>query len=338
MYGRRPGIWSKGRLWRVHHRAHRRGPENHQVRGKLGKQSAQARVRLDLACPTEPACGRGEVSRVHTRDLLEGGGGAQLVVHSKGSKERVVPISDSLAESSRRGAAGHTPGAPRDGWLFPSRTGGHLQPYHAGQLVVRVLSDGWTMHTLRHRSSRRAHRGTRNLRAVEMLLGHSSIRDHQAILRCRRRRDPSGDGSSGGRRMSGKAPDMSPETDRLLNELADRQDVLPPAAWSPGFIKAMTALFDLYIGDQLHERPAPVLQLVGPKVRVSNATPAVSEPNRTNVRLSSVRPVTLETSTVAGRPIRTREGTALRFDRLGDLHVLHVAEIADPVAENGQAT
>jgi hypothetical protein len=44
--------------------------------------------------------------------------------------------------------------------------------------------------------------------------------------------------------------------------LADRMDVLPPEDWSPGFIKAMIALFDLYIGDQLHERPAPVLQLV----------------------------------------------------------------------------
>jgi NADPH2:quinone reductase len=28
---------------------------------------------------------------------------------------------------------------------------------------------------------------------------------------------------------------------------------------------------------------------------------------------------------------------ALRFDHFGDPHVLHVTEIADPVAENGQA-
>jgi integrase len=118
---------------------------------------------------------RGEVSRVHTRDLLEGGGGAQLVVHGKGGKERTVPISDSLAEPIARGAAGHTPNAPADGWPFPNSTGGHLTAYHVGQLVVRVLPDGWTMHTLRHRFSSRAYRGTRNLRAVQMLLGHSSI-------------------------------------------------------------------------------------------------------------------------------------------------------------------
>jgi hypothetical protein len=62
--------------------------------------------------------------------------------------------------------------------------------------------------------------------------------------------------------MSGNAPDMSPETERLRHELADRMRVLPPRDWSPGLIKAITALLDLYIGDQLQERPAVVLQLV----------------------------------------------------------------------------
>ena len=58
--------------------------------------------------------------------------------------------------------------------------------------------------------------------------------------------------------------DMSPEVEYWRNQLADRMDVHPIADWSPGFIKAVTALLDLYIGDQLHERPAPVLQLVAP--------------------------------------------------------------------------
>lgn len=44
-----------------------------------------------------------------------------------------------------------------------------------GQAVAAVLSDGYTMHTLRHRMASRAYRGTRNLRAVQMLLGHASI-------------------------------------------------------------------------------------------------------------------------------------------------------------------
>jgi integrase/recombinase XerC len=135
---------------------------------------ADARTTLMLRLAGEAGLRRGEVSLVHTRDLLESGG-AQLLIHGKGDKERVVPISDSLAESIRAGAAGHTPGAPADGWLFPNRTGGHLQPYHVGQLVAGVLPDGWTMHTLRHRFSSRAYRGTRNLRAVQVLLWHQSI-------------------------------------------------------------------------------------------------------------------------------------------------------------------
>jgi site-specific recombinase XerD len=70
---------------------------------------------------------------------------------------------------------GHTPGAPADGWLFPGDTDGHVSRQWVGQLVVRVLPDGWTTHTLRHRFSSRAYSGTRNLRAVQVLLGHQSI-------------------------------------------------------------------------------------------------------------------------------------------------------------------
>jgi integrase/recombinase XerC len=37
------------------------------------------------------------------------------------------------------------------------------------------LPEGYTMHTLRHRFATRAYRGSRNLRAVQTLLGHASI-------------------------------------------------------------------------------------------------------------------------------------------------------------------
>jgi integrase/recombinase XerC len=137
--------------------------------------AADARTTLMLRLAGETGMRRGEVSLVHTRDLLEGSGGAQLVVHGKGQKERVVPITDSLAVAIRAGAAGHTPGEESTGWLFPGDTDGHLSPLWVGQLVVRVLPDGWTMHTLRHRFASRAYRGTRNLRAVQTLLGHSNL-------------------------------------------------------------------------------------------------------------------------------------------------------------------
>jgi integrase len=84
---------------------------------------------------------------VHTPDLLDGSGGAELVVHGNGGKPRVVPLCVSVAELIER--------AP-DGWLFPNCTGGHLTAGQVDDPVVRVLPDGWTMHTWRHRFSSRA--------------------------------------------------------------------------------------------------------------------------------------------------------------------------------------
>jgi len=137
--------------------------------------AADARVRLMLRLAGEAGLRRAEVARVHSQDLVEGVGGAQLLVHGKGGKQRVVPLSDSLAAEVRRGAAGHTSWALATGWLFPDGFGGHLSPMWVGELVARALPEHWTMHTLRHRFASRAYRGSRNLRAVQVLLGHESI-------------------------------------------------------------------------------------------------------------------------------------------------------------------
>lgn len=103
-------------------------------------------------------------------------------MHGKGGKQRVIPISDSLAGAIRAGAAGHTPGLAPRGWLFPNGTGGHLGVYQVGDLVRQVLPEPWTMHTLRHRFASRAFRGSRNLRAVQVLMGHSSIATTERYL------------------------------------------------------------------------------------------------------------------------------------------------------------
>ncbi|WP_232375434.1 tyrosine-type recombinase/integrase [Mycolicibacterium baixiangningiae] len=136
---------------------------------------ADPRVTLMMRLAAEVGMRRAEVARVHTRDVVEGIGGAQLVVHGKGGKTRVVPISDALAEVLRRGAAGHTAGMPASGWLFPTGVGGHIGEHQVGKLVAAALPDGWSMHKLRHRFATRAYRGSRNLRAVQQLLGHASI-------------------------------------------------------------------------------------------------------------------------------------------------------------------
>jgi len=136
---------------------------------------ADARTRLMLRLAAECGLRRGEVARVHTRDLHQVGDGPVLLVHGKGSKERLVPISGALSALIELGAAGHTPGMSSTGWLFPGETDGHLSPYWVGELCSRALPGVWTMHSLRHRFATRAYRGTRNLRAVQTLLGHSSV-------------------------------------------------------------------------------------------------------------------------------------------------------------------
>jgi len=76
-----------------------------------------------------------------------------------------VPIGDDLAAAI----------AGADEWLFPGDEDGHLSPRWVGKLMAGALPDHWTAHTLRHRFATRAYRGSRNLRAVQTLLGHSSV-------------------------------------------------------------------------------------------------------------------------------------------------------------------
>ena len=128
-----------------------------------------------FASPWRPVCGAARSPRCTPATSSKAPPALKLLVHGKGGKKRVVPISDSLAQAIRRGPAGHTPGAPADGWLFPARDNGPVTAQYVGQLVADALPDNWTMHTLRHRFATRAYRGTRNLRAVQVLLGHESI-------------------------------------------------------------------------------------------------------------------------------------------------------------------
>lgn len=126
---------------------------------------ADPRVRLMLRLAAEVGLRRAEIARVHRRDLTRGSAGAALLVHGKGGKLRVVPLGDALAVAI----------ADADGYLFPGDEDGHLSPRWVGKLMAGALPDHWTAHTLRHRFATRAYRGTRNLRAVQSLLGHSSV-------------------------------------------------------------------------------------------------------------------------------------------------------------------
>ncbi|MFD7247832.1 tyrosine-type recombinase/integrase [Streptomyces massasporeus] len=145
---------------------------------KASLMRAHPRTMIMLRLAAEAGMRRAEVAQVHTRDLLEGFDGYQLLVHGKGGKERIVPISDDLADLILAGPAGHTPEMAAfgtEGFLFPGDEDGHLSARWVGKLCANAMPEGWTMHTLRHRFATRAFRGSRNIRAVQKLLGHSNV-------------------------------------------------------------------------------------------------------------------------------------------------------------------
>ncbi|MDE9365485.1 tyrosine-type recombinase/integrase [Luteipulveratus sp. YIM 133132] len=127
---------------------------------------AIADEREQLALMLGAQCGlrRGEIARVRGRDLEPDLSGWSLRVVGKGGHVRLVPVTADVAARIRRRG---------EDWTFPTPRGGHLTPHHLAKLVSALLPDGVTTHSLRHRCATTAYAATRDLRAVQDLLGHS---------------------------------------------------------------------------------------------------------------------------------------------------------------------
>lgn len=144
---------------------------------------ADPRERMAARLAEEAGMRREEAAKCHTDDVIEAFDGYELVIHGKGGKQRIVPITDVLAKDILRGANGHTPGLGKTGYLFPGATGGHISADWIGKLVGRLLPQGWTMHKLRHRFATTMYRATGgNLMIVKELLGHESVATTQRYL------------------------------------------------------------------------------------------------------------------------------------------------------------
>lgn len=142
---------------------------------------ASDRDRLFLMLAAYAGLRRAEIAAVHPKEIDHDT--QQLHVTGKGNRERWVPLHAELydailTELERRAAGGYGTGyrygryVELDGWMFPGRVG-HVTPDVPGRVVARLLGDGWTAHTLRHRFATRAYSAERDLRAVQELLGHS---------------------------------------------------------------------------------------------------------------------------------------------------------------------
>lgn len=130
---------------------------------------ADDRVRLMIQLAAICGLRRGEISRTRREDVIRDVlGELELLVRGKGGHERMVPLPADLARTLLE---------MPPGWIFPTsspmRAGQALSPKYVGKLVSRVLPDGWTCHTLRHRCGTVAYASTRDLRAVQELLGHA---------------------------------------------------------------------------------------------------------------------------------------------------------------------
>lgn len=124
---------------------------------------ADDRVQLMLLLASRQGMRRGEIARLHTDDLVRDLLGCSLIVHGKGGKDRQIPVNGEVLRRLR---------ACPPGFVFPGQCDGHLSAPYVGKLMSRALEAGWTAHTLRHRFATRAYGQTRDLFAVQELLGH----------------------------------------------------------------------------------------------------------------------------------------------------------------------
>lgn len=96
-------------------------------------------------------------------------------VIGKGGKERIVYLHHTLANALDR-----LEDEQGRGYYFPGRFTSHVHPQSLHKMIKNAC--GWNPHALRHAGATAAYRATKDLRAVQMMLGHSSIKTTQRYL------------------------------------------------------------------------------------------------------------------------------------------------------------
>lgn len=136
--------------------------------------AAPPRTRLMLRLAGDHGLRRAEVAQIQRRDVFADEDGWSLIVHGKGDKVRVVPLTDDVAAELRK----HGPG-----YIFPGQHDGHVSAAWVGTLVSRHLPEGYTTHKLRHRAASRWYSIDRDYPAIADLLGHASLETTRRYVR-----------------------------------------------------------------------------------------------------------------------------------------------------------
>lgn len=132
-----------------------------------GRESSDPDVLLMVELAAQHGLRRTEIATLRRCDLAPEG----LHVTGKGGRHRLVPVTARV----RQAIASRPPG-----YVFPGRFSGHRHPSTI-QKWIREAS-GVSPHPHRHRCATRGYRGTKDLFAVQQVLGHRSASTTQLYV------------------------------------------------------------------------------------------------------------------------------------------------------------
>ena len=149
---------------------------------EMATPSERLMIRLGAECGLR----RGEIARVHSDDVVADSAGRSLIVRGKGDKQRVMPFGAPADKALRDWLEHGRPvlcGDMSDDAFFLGSQGGRI-----GQRMVRkVVHDrareagvpDISPHALRHSAATHMLDGGADLREVQEMLGHSSLKTTQ---------------------------------------------------------------------------------------------------------------------------------------------------------------
>lgn len=156
--------------------------------GRLLRAIRKPRYRIFFSLIYDTGMRIREASLLETKDIDRARGVIQIR-QGKGGKERQVRLSDSLYEQLRTHWKESQPAAP---YLFTGKTGKPIDFAGARKALELAAKDAGitkrvTPHTLRHCFATHLLEAGTDLRVLQVLLGHASIRTTQLYLRVSKR-------------------------------------------------------------------------------------------------------------------------------------------------------
>lgn len=128
-------------------------------------RKAPPRVALMIEIMAKCGLRRGEVCKIHSKDVRRSGCDRLLRVSGKGGHQREIPLPPHIARVI----------LDAQGYLFPGQISGHLAAATVGKLISRYLPTGVTPHALRHRYGTEVYSRSHDIRATQVLLGHARL-------------------------------------------------------------------------------------------------------------------------------------------------------------------